>query len=206
VEARGLLDLENLIIAGDMNFTTSVGEVWGASATQDTLEDYFTTLFLAHDLVDYAPDILAPTWRNGRVGSYSISKRLDRFLISEHLVSSEDRIRSWVDFPFLSDHAPIFLHLDSTALRITYPFKLNSGWLLEANFNSIVTEVWKDPLYLTEPCIQHRLIWKLKCLKARIKSWASTQRKHNTQRLQDLESEIQALLLADAWAWGTTKT
>jgi hypothetical protein len=94
VEDQGLLDLENLIIAGDVNFTTSIGEVWGASSTQDILEDHFTTLFLAHDLVDYAPDILAPTWHNGRVGSYSISKRLDRFLISEHLVSSKDRIRT----------------------------------------------------------------------------------------------------------------
>jgi hypothetical protein len=29
IEARGLLDLDNLIIAGDLNLTTSVGEVWG---------------------------------------------------------------------------------------------------------------------------------------------------------------------------------
>jgi hypothetical protein len=30
IEARGLLDLDNLIIAGDFNLTTSVGETWGA--------------------------------------------------------------------------------------------------------------------------------------------------------------------------------
>jgi hypothetical protein len=147
IEARGLLDLDNLIIAGDLNLTTSVGEVWGASATQDTLADYFSTLFLAHHLVDYAPDFLTPTWRNGRVGSDSISKRLDHFLISDHFISTEDRIRSWVNFPFLSDHAPIILHLDSSPHKIAYPFKLNSGWLLEEDFNSIVVEVWKDPQF-----------------------------------------------------------
>jgi hypothetical protein len=41
----GLLDLDNLIIAGDLNLTTSVGEIWGASATQDTLADFFSNLF-----------------------------------------------------------------------------------------------------------------------------------------------------------------
>jgi hypothetical protein len=58
IEARGLLDLHNLVIVGDLNLTTSVGEVWGVSATQDALDDYLSTLFSAHHLVDYAPDPL----------------------------------------------------------------------------------------------------------------------------------------------------
>jgi endonuclease/exonuclease/phosphatase family metal-dependent hydrolase len=87
IEAGGLLDLENLIIVGDLNLTTTLGEIWGASATQDPLADFFTNLFSTHHLVDFAPDHLTPTWRNGRVGSDSIAKRLDRFLISEHYTS-----------------------------------------------------------------------------------------------------------------------
>jgi len=172
----------------------------GGSATQDTLVDFFTSFFLAHNLVDYAPDILAPTWRNGRMGSDSISKRLDFFLISDHLISMEDRFRTWVDFPFLSDHALIFLHLESSPHKITYPFKLNLGWLLEFDFNSIIVEVWKDPLYLSEHCIQHHLIWKLKCLKAHIKTWVSIHGKHNNQILLELDSEIHTHLLVEACA------
>jgi hypothetical protein len=197
VEARGLLDLENLIIAGDLNLTTSVREIWGDSATQDTLEDYFISLFSSHNLVDYAPVILAPTWRNGRLGSDSISKRLDRFLISDQLITTDDRIRTWVDSSFLSDHAPIYLHLDSSFHKIAHPFKFNSGWLLESEFNSIVSDVWKDPLYLDEPCIQHQLIWKLKCIKARTKAWVATHKKHNSERLLQLESELQLLQQTD---------
>jgi len=109
IEARGLLDLDNLIIAGDHNLTLSVREVWGGTATLDTLANYFSTLFTAHHLVDYAPEFLTPTWRNGRVGPDSISKRLDHFLISERFISSKDRIHSWVNFPFMSDHAPVIL-------------------------------------------------------------------------------------------------
>jgi hypothetical protein len=30
LEDKGLLDLHNLIIVGDLNFTTAIGEVWGA--------------------------------------------------------------------------------------------------------------------------------------------------------------------------------
>jgi hypothetical protein len=56
LEVRGLLDLDNLIIAGDFNLTTTVGETWGATATLDTLADYFNMLFVAHHLVDLAPD------------------------------------------------------------------------------------------------------------------------------------------------------
>jgi endonuclease/exonuclease/phosphatase family metal-dependent hydrolase len=127
VEARSLLDLENLIIVGDLNLTTSVREIWGDSSTHDSLVEFFISLFLTHNLVDYAPDYLAPTWHNGRLGSDSISKRLYHFLISNHLITTEDRICTWVDSSFLSDHAPIFLHLDSSTHKIAHPFKFNSG-------------------------------------------------------------------------------
>jgi hypothetical protein len=180
--------LDNLILEGDLNLTIFVGEIWGASATQDTLADFFTSLFLTHNLADYVPNILAPTWRNGQMRSESISKRLDHFLISVHLISTEDRICTWVDFPFLLDHASIILHLDSSSHKISYPFKLNLDWLLEVDFNSIVAKVWKDPLYLFEPCIQHHLIWKLKCLKAHIKAWDVTYKKHNAQTLLEIKS------------------
>jgi hypothetical protein len=143
---------------------------------------------------------LTPTWRNGRVGADYISKRLDRFLISEHLLSLEERYRTWVNLPFLSDHAPIILHLDATTHKTTYPYKFNSNWLLEAEFNSLVAEIWKDPLYLSEQCIQHRIVWKLRILKARTKAWATTHQKQNAQRLFDLDSAIRTLILLDASA------
>jgi hypothetical protein len=87
---------------------------------------------------------------NGREGLASISKRLDRFYISESLVSVDDKIRSWVDSPFLLDHAPIFLQFGTPVVRFSLPFKLNSCWLVEEGFNAIVFVVWNDPIFLRE--------------------------------------------------------
>jgi endonuclease/exonuclease/phosphatase family metal-dependent hydrolase len=59
--------------------------------------------------VDVAPAEIVPTWRNGRSGDDSIAKWLDRIYVAEDLIASTLRYRTWVQFPFLSDHAPVFL-------------------------------------------------------------------------------------------------
>jgi hypothetical protein len=68
MEAKGLLAQENLILAGDLNFTTSIDEVWGEVALSDPLVDFFKNLFTSNHLVDVMPAVLLPTWRNGRRG------------------------------------------------------------------------------------------------------------------------------------------
>jgi endonuclease/exonuclease/phosphatase family metal-dependent hydrolase len=107
VASRGLLAYNNLIVAGDLNFTTRADEVWGASTHLDKLVGFFKDLFQENHLVDFLPDVLVPTWRNGRAGVDNIAKRLDRILVSENLLSEVGRFRSWVEYPFISDHAPV---------------------------------------------------------------------------------------------------
>ena len=83
VKLKGLLNLENLLIAGDLNFIVLETEVWGDSSRVDPLERYFTNLMLLSHLVDIALARLGPTWCNGLVGSVGIGKRLDKFLVAE---------------------------------------------------------------------------------------------------------------------------
>ena len=75
----GLLSLPNLILAGDLNLTLNASDIWGSKALPDPLGPFFSKLFSDHHLVDVASPCAGPTWRNGRIGEYGISKRLDRF-------------------------------------------------------------------------------------------------------------------------------
>jgi endonuclease/exonuclease/phosphatase family metal-dependent hydrolase len=87
VANQGLLDHANLILAGDLNLTTSAGKIWGPSTSTDPLASFFNNLFQSHALVDISPSVIVPTWRNGRVGTASIQKRLDRAFVTDSLIS-----------------------------------------------------------------------------------------------------------------------
>jgi hypothetical protein len=52
--------------------------------------------------------------------------------------------RSWVEYPYVSDHASMLLQLEITPLFKAYPFKFNSQWLCEKDYNNILHEVWND--------------------------------------------------------------
>jgi hypothetical protein len=80
------------------------------------------------------------------------------------------RYRTWVDLPYVSDHAPVVAQFDFHQLLVAYPFKLNPSWMTEVDFTTIVKEVWWDIGFLLEQDVQIRFVWKLKVLKARIKS------------------------------------
>ena len=57
----GLLNIVNLIIVGDLNFTTSSVEIWGQNAKLDLMANIFINLMGIFDLVDIIPPILEPT-------------------------------------------------------------------------------------------------------------------------------------------------
>jgi endonuclease/exonuclease/phosphatase family metal-dependent hydrolase len=127
IKERDLLSQENLIMAGDFNFTLAEGEIWGSSRTTDPLVPFLKSLFTEAGLLDIKPEILVPTWRNGRKGSDCIFKCLDRHFTSAELLGNMTRYRAWVAMPYLSDHAPILLQLEGDFQRKNFPFKLNPG-------------------------------------------------------------------------------
>jgi hypothetical protein len=45
VESKGLLAQDDLIMAGDLKFYTSIDEVWGVGALSDPLASFFRDLF-----------------------------------------------------------------------------------------------------------------------------------------------------------------
>ena len=112
----------------------------------DPLASYFAQLISCNHLVDLSSNCLGPTWRNGRVGEAGICKRLDRFLLSDHLLPCLDFYRSWVSPSDVSDHYPICLEWGQGLVLQCYPFKFNKAWLMEDDFTPLVESSWKAPL------------------------------------------------------------
>jgi len=87
LEPKGLLDLSNLIIAGDLNFSTGIDEFWGVSALIDSQAAFFRDLFLRHYLINVNPTKVVPTWRNCIIGADGIQKWLDMVYASTELLN-----------------------------------------------------------------------------------------------------------------------
>ena len=141
----GLLEAENLILAGDLNLTTSPKEMWGEKASIDPLLRFFNHIFYKNSLVDMKPAELLPTWTNWRLGPAGIAKRLDQFLIAEELLLPSYNVQALVNLPFLSAHAPICLQIGDGRFDAGQPFKFNPQWLREDSFNSLIRLPWVSP-------------------------------------------------------------
>jgi hypothetical protein len=116
--------------------------VWGSSARADPLSDYFSNMLQDVGLVDLPPTHLSPTWHNGRTGEVGISKRLDRFLLDGNLITSQCLFRTWTINSTISDHNPICLQIDFSRRKDCAPFKFNSSWISDPDFNSLIKSTW----------------------------------------------------------------
>jgi hypothetical protein len=73
---------------------------------------------------------------------------------------------------------------------------LNPSWLQEEKFNEIVKEVWKDPIYHTEPDPTSPGL-EIKNTKMLHQTMGTPKQTNNLTRLKELEHNIQTLLLED---------
>jgi hypothetical protein len=86
--SHGLLQAQNVIIGGDLNFTLSLKEVCGRHPRRDPMEGFFIHWIVSHQLVDLEPPKVSQTWRNGHKGDDLVAKRLDMFLIADKMLEN----------------------------------------------------------------------------------------------------------------------
>jgi hypothetical protein len=200
LENIGLLSFPNLIIGGDLNIILSADENWGGAFMSGPTEAFYRELFASNNLIDVLSTRLVPTWRNGRSRPDAIARQLDRFLVADGFLSSSGFPTSWVEFPFVSDHAPILLQLRLPALHLSPPFKFNHHWLSSDAYSDLVHSVWTDPCFLAEANPLLHLVWKLKVLKSQSRTWYHDLKVVQKSRLIKLESEISHLILKSTTA------
>ena len=190
----GLLNLPNLVLAGDLNLTLSPSEVCGCRASLDPNSDYFLDLFNSVGLVDVAPPTIGPTWRNGRSGEEGICKRLDRYLISNALLPHLGSFRTWTHRSLIFDHFPILLEWNHPKGPFNYPFKFNRSWLENSAFSDWFLHWWKHSSALDHSSDIEDLCITLRNLKSDAKLWMKEQSASFTQTSLRLDSDIESIL------------
>ena len=163
-------------MAGDLNLTLYVGEIWGKNAQKDVLAPFFNSLFDRKGLIDLQPIHLEPTWRNKRAGEHALSKHLDIFLIAEDLIRDDLIYKSEVESGGLSDHRPITLSISIPEENPPVPFKFNPNWLDDEEYRKLVKENWKPiDLQPTEGYMQ-QMVNNLSKINKISKEWGKLRR------------------------------
>ena len=123
-----------MIIGGDLNLSLGQVEVWGPNARSDLLKEYFTWKLVERNWLDIERINIKPTWKTNRCGDGRVSKRLDRFLVSENLMDRQQYIRQWVGSGGHSDHLRIFLEYKNGPEKPPSLMKFNKTWLKDESF------------------------------------------------------------------------
>ena len=105
------------------------------------------------------------------MGEAGICKRLDRFLLSDHLLPILAFYRSWDTPSDVSYHYPIFLEWGPRLASQCYPIKFNRAWLLEDDFALLVSSSWNSPMASGHTNFLDTLAQKLGRLKGTVKEW-----------------------------------
>ncbi|KAF3579306.1 hypothetical protein DY000_02031882 [Brassica cretica] len=178
------LDNTNWILGGDLNQIIHPMEHSEPSITSPDflmyqLRDCFTQLGL-FDLRYIGPTL---TWINSRPEN-PISKKLDRLMVNNSLVSSfPDALASFLP-PIFSDHSPCVLDLAfNLPLAETQPYKFQNYLIKHPGFAQLLQDAWIQAGNVSQTLTQ--LCWKLKQIKSDLKLL----NKENYSKIQERVSE-----------------
>ncbi|GKA65348.1 RNA-directed DNA polymerase, eukaryota, reverse transcriptase zinc-binding domain protein [Tanacetum coccineum] len=123
--------------------------------------------------------------------SASKISKLDRFLISESLMSSCSNISAITLERYLSDHRPILLHETHFDYGPT-PFRFFHYWFEMEGFDKLVEDTWIKAL-VDESNVMTNMMMKLKYLKQKIREWNKGKMKSAKNRKIRFKEELAAL-------------
>ena len=154
-------------IAGDFNVTISADERRGGTKVRDPFGERLEDLISQWGLTDIKPKNGTFTWSNKRIGPSHIAAKLDRFLVSTHLLNSYPETK--ILCSAVSDHKPICLFFPPAKNLGPLPFRFNRIWLETEGVKDIISNAWRC---FIPGSLAFSWEQKLKRVKAALKSWA----------------------------------
>jgi exonuclease III len=174
-------NLENIIVAGDLNLTLRMEEKRGGTIIRDPAREWVEDLMQDWDLLDIPPENGKYTWSNKRIGPGHIAARLDRCLVQSSFLLLGLESRLHILPCSVSDHKPILLEMLGHNDLGPIPFRFNPLWVKEPEFLNLVLDSWKTPVKGSP-----FFIWeeKLRRLKVVLKTWAKSLPSPSKERRQ----------------------
>ncbi|GJY77675.1 RNA-directed DNA polymerase, eukaryota [Tanacetum coccineum] len=179
------------IILGDFNEVRSENERFG-TIFNDIGAKAFNHFISSSCLIDLPLEGYSFTWA---LKSGSKMSKLDRFLISEGLISIFPSLAAICLDRRLSDHRPILLRESSVDYGPT-PFRVFHSWFTKDGFDNLIADTWNN-LSIMETNKISLLRKKFQALKAIIKNWsrdemlkASAVRHSAQSRISELDKLI----------------
>nr|GEX76999.1 RNA-directed DNA polymerase, eukaryota [Tanacetum cinerariifolium] len=173
-----------VIIMGDFNEVRYISERFGSVFNKKGAE-VFNNFINNAGLVEVPLGGCSFTWCHKFAKKMS---KLDRFLISNNLISSCHSLSAVALDRFLSDHHPILMH----EFHKDYgpiPFKKFHYWFDLDGFDKFVEKSWKeDQVYDQNP--YSRLMKKLKMLKDKIRGWTNIYKEGMKSGKRTLKAEL----------------
>ena len=163
------IQMDNVILVGDMNITLSQEDKQGGSIVRDLAREWVEELIQDWDMLDVKPPKGKYTWTNRRSGPGYIARRLDRFLIQSFFLLLFLDVSYVILSSSVLDHKPIILELKPQMNLGPIPFRFSALWVQHSDLLDKVEEVWKQivsgsPFFVWEENMSR--------VKRALKSWA----------------------------------
>eukprot|EP00253_Pinus_taeda_P004055 PITA_04055 len=168
---ENLVNLENIIIAGDLNLNLLSTDKRGGSIVRNLTREWAEDLMQDWDLLDIKPISGKFTWTKKRIGPSHIAARLDRFLIQISFLLLGLEARVHILPCSTSDHKPIKLELVFQLDLGPIPFRFSPLQTNESNFMHLVKDIWRQPVKGSPFSVWEE---KLRRVKRDLQSWVKT--------------------------------
>ncbi|GJZ98160.1 RNA-directed DNA polymerase, eukaryota [Tanacetum coccineum] len=172
------------LIMGDFNEVRCIEERWG-SVFNSHGANAFNSFISNSGLNDIQLEGFSFTWAHPSATKMS---KLDRFLMSNGLLSAFPLISAICLDRHLSDHRPILLKEVFSDFGPT-PFRFYHSWLELPGFDDLVSKSWNS-FTLDDSNGMIRFKKKLQMLKKEIRAWTLDFKRHQVGLSKDLKSKL----------------